>query len=304
MKQYASDLVVHSQSSFHLAPGVVARTGAIAVAALVLAPLAGLAARRRWSAFVLGGTVLVLALELLSFVFPHFSDLVSLVAVEARGRLRAVRIRARRRRCGARALRARARPTGRARRRDRAAGRVSRRLRAALRAGGPTLATWVALFGGIAALVAGAFLRGRAESPGPLAAFAVLLFVVPVAAHGFSHWDKVTTQDLDALTPGLVHFLRHDVPHGSVVFADLETSYRISAYAPVYVANAPPTHVADTKANRPYARRNDLRTFMETADLAIPRRYGAQWLVLRRNERVPAGLRPRYRDDTFTVFAL
>src|SRR5258708_17926695 len=58
--------------------GVVARTEEIAVAALVLVPLAAFAARRRWSAFVLGGTVLVLVLELCPFIFPHFSDLVSL----------------------------------------------------------------------------------------------------------------------------------------------------------------------------------------------------------------------------------
>jgi hypothetical protein len=75
---YATDLVVHSQTSYHLAPSVVARTGAIAVGALLAVPLAALAARRRWSAFVLGGTVLVLAVELWSPAFTHFSDLVSL----------------------------------------------------------------------------------------------------------------------------------------------------------------------------------------------------------------------------------
>ena len=66
------------RTSYHLAPSVVARTGAIAVGALLSAPLAALAARRRWSAFVLGGTVLVLAIELWSPAFTHFSDLVSL----------------------------------------------------------------------------------------------------------------------------------------------------------------------------------------------------------------------------------
>src|SRR5207249_4122525 len=76
--QYAGDLTVHSTTSYHLAPGLVARSGAIAVAALVLVPLAAAAARRRWSALVLGGTVLVLALELSALVFPRFSDLVSL----------------------------------------------------------------------------------------------------------------------------------------------------------------------------------------------------------------------------------
>jgi hypothetical protein len=126
--------------------------------------------------------------------------------------------------------------------------------------------------------------------------------------HGFSHWDETATRDPFALTPGLVHFLRHDVPRRSVVFADLQTSYRISGYAPVYVANAPPTHVADTKANRPYARRADLETFLESADLSIPRRYDAGWLVLRAHEDVrkveAQGLHPRYRDSSFIVFAL
>jgi hypothetical protein len=114
--------------------------------------------------------------------------------------------------------------------------------------------------------------------------------------------------DGSALSPGLVHYLRTDVPKGAVVFADLETSYRISAYAPVYVANGPPAHVADTKANRPAARRNDLLRFLETRSLAIPRAYHARWLVLRTSEpvaRVEAqGARSVYRDDRFVVFAL
>lgn len=308
LKQYASDLVVHSQSSFHLAPGVVARTGAIAVAALVLVPLAGFAARRRWSALVLGGTVLVLVLELASFVFPHFSALVSL---------------SQSRRAAGFVPFAFALVGG--------AAVLTRLVRVlvvpiALAAGivlqleypgdfglhyaqgGPGVATWIALFGGLVALAAGTVLRGRMESPGPLAALAVTLFVLPVAVHGFSHWDEGPTTDQYALTPGLVHFLRHDVPPRTVVFADLQTSYRIAAYAPVYVANSPPAHVADTKANRPYARRADLRTFMTTADLAIPRRYHARWLVLHQNEdvsRIEAqGLQPRYRDGSFVVFAL
>jgi hypothetical protein len=95
------------------------------------------------------------------------------------------------------------------------------------------------------------------------------------------------------------------VPRGAVVFADLETSYRISAYVPVYVANGPPAHVADTKANRPAARRLDLLHFLEHGNLAIPRRYHAGWLVLRTSEHTAApGTRPVYRDDRFVVFAL
>ena len=75
------------------------------------------------------------------------------------------------------------------------------------------------------------------------------------------------------------------VPRGAIVFADLETSYRIAAYAPVYVAAAPPAHVADTGTNRPHERERDVVRFLRTGDLAIPRRYGAGWLVLARGEK-------------------
>jgi hypothetical protein len=305
LKQYASDLVVHSQSSFHLDPGVVARTGAIAIAALVLVPLAGFAARRRWSALVLGGTVVVLVLELSSLVFPHFSALVSLSqSRRAAGFVPFAFALVGGAAVLARLVRVLVLPIALA------AGIVLQLeypgdfgLHFA-HGGGPGAVTWVALVGGGVALAIGAFLRGRVESPGLLAALAVTLFVLPVAIYGFSHWDAGPTQDQYALTPGLVHFLRHVVPARTVVFADLETSYRIAAYAPVYVANSPPAHVANTKANRPYARRADLRTFMATGDLAIPRRYGAHWLVLRTHEKLPLGLQPRYRDASFVVFAL
>ena len=95
------------------------------------------------------------------------------------------------------------------------------------------------------------------------------------------------------------------VSRGSVVFADLETSYRMSAYAPVYVCNAPPAHVADTNANRPKARRAAWLMFLRTGDLAVPRGYHAGWLVLRRHERAARaeaeGARVVYRDAVFVV---
>jgi hypothetical protein len=313
LAQYATDLVVRSPGSYHLAPGVVGRTGAVAVAALVLTPLAGFAARRRWSALVLGGTVLVLALELSALLFPHFSDLVSL----SQSRRAAGFVPFAFALAGGAAVLARAFPAlalpGAL-----AAGIVLQLeypgdfgLR--LQEGGPAVATWIALWGGLAALVLATVLvrRGRParlERPGALAALAALLFVLPVAVHGFDHWDAAVPSDRDALSPGLVRFLRQDVPQRAVVFADLGTSYRISAYAPVYVAAAPVTHVADTKANRPYARAADVLRFLQTASLAIPRRYHAGWLVLRAHELVRKverqGLRPVYRDTRYVVFRL
>ena len=94
------------------------------------------------------------------------------------------------------------------------------------------------------------------------------------------------------------------MPKRAVVYADLETSYRISAYAPVYVANGPPAHVANTRANRPAARRADLNRFLRTQSLAIPRSYHAGWLVLGRGERVRGGATLVYRDNRFRVFRL
>jgi hypothetical protein len=306
--QYATDLVVHSPSSYYLAPGVVARTGAIAVAALILVPLAALAARRRWSAFVLGGTVVVLVLELLPFVFPHFSDVVSL----SQSRRAAGFVPFAFALVGGAAVLARIAgplllPSALA------AGIVLQLefpgdFGTKLAQGGPSAATWIAFWGGLAGLAAGVVLvrrgLGRLERPGAVAGLSLLLFVLPVAVHGFANWDARYTVDGSALTPGLVTFLRTDVPKRSVVYADLETSYRISAYAPVYVANGPPAHVANTKANRPYARKADLNSFLRTGALASPRSYHAGWLVLRRDERVQPGATLVYRDTRFRVYRL
>ena len=309
LKQYATDLAVHSSRSYALAPGVVARTGAIAVAALVLVPLAGLAARRRWSAFVLGGTVLVLVLELFPFVFPHFSDVVSL----SQSRRAAGFIPFAFALVGGAAVLARLGglllpPAALA------AGIVLQLefpgdFGPKLEQSGPAAAAWIAFWGGLVALVVATVLvrtrrGGRFERAGVLAALSVFLFVLPVAVHGFSHWSARYPSDPSALSPGLVQFLRREVPKRAVVYADLETSYRISAYVPVYVANGPPAHVADTKANHPYGRRADLRLFLRTGAPAIPRFYGAGWLVLGSGERVLPGPRLVYRDSRFRVYRL
>jgi hypothetical protein len=95
------------------------------------------------------------------------------------------------------------------------------------------------------------------------------------------------------------------VPAGDTVYADLETSYRIAAFAPVYICNAPPGHVANTKLDRPYERRRELRRFLRTGDLAIPRSCGARWLVVDRSRfprrfRLPVG----YRDGRFVLYRL
>jgi hypothetical protein len=146
--------------------------------------------------------------------------------------------------------------------------------------------------------------RTPLERPGAAAFVGTLAFLVPTTAHGLGDWTTLSTTDTHALTPGLVTALRTDVPRGAVVFADLETSYRISAYAPVYVAAAPPAHVADSGKNRPQERRADVLAFLRTTDLAIPRRYHATWLVLAHGEKRVKGLHAVYGDRRFGLYRI
>ena len=277
LRHYAEQLDVASPSSYHLAPEVVGRSGAIAVGALLLVPLAGFAIRRRWGAFVLGGFVPILALMLVPPLFTHFSDAVSL----SQSRRAAGFVPFAFALAGGFAIMMRwvvlvplALPAGFALQRlwpgDFAYG---------LRDGGPAAATWIAAAGGAAALVLG--LVFRPEPPlerHVLAAFATALFVVPVAIHGFTNWQPRTPNDPHALPPYLVRELER-VPPRSVIIAAPETSYRLVADAPVYVVAAPPAHVANTTENRPYARRKDVRAWFRTQDPEIARRYGATWAL-------------------------
>ena len=67
-----------SSDRFSLAPEVFGRSGAVAVAALLLIPLTALAARRRWAAYVVGGSLVVFAITLVPWLFTPFADVVSL----------------------------------------------------------------------------------------------------------------------------------------------------------------------------------------------------------------------------------
>ena len=95
LAQYRGQLDVRSESLYSLAPEVLGRSGAVAVAALLLVPLAALASRRRWAAYVVGGSLAVLVICLTPWLFTPFSDAVSLSqsrrAAGSRGRLYAGR---------------------------------------------------------------------------------------------------------------------------------------------------------------------------------------------------------------------
>ena len=304
LRQYRGQLDVHGDDLYSLAPEVFGRSGAVAVAALLLVPLAGFAARRRWAAYVVGGSLAVLAICLVPWLFTPFSDAVSLSqSRRAAGFLPFAFAFA-----GGLGV---------------AAGLVGRRVLLPpafaaglvlqltypgdfdyrLTDGGPALATWIAAGGGVVALGIGVWRRERVREAS--AGVAAALFLLPVAVHGLWNWSPSDSRQPSPLTPGLVDALRDDVPRGDVVYSDPESSYRIAAAAPVYVAVAPPGHVADTKENRPYERRDDARAFLRTGDLAIPRRYGAGWLVLdrRRSDLRPA-LPIAYRDGRFTLYRL
>ena len=306
LRRYATQLDVSSEHRYKLAPEVFARGGSVAVAALVVLPLAALAARRRWSAFALGGSLAVFVLTLVPFVFPHFADAVSLsqarrlagfvpfAFVFAGGALVVARLMG---------LAAAAVGLG--------AGIALQLLYPGdfgffLHNGGPALATWIAAIGGAVALVAAAVARRRRpelDGRDAVAALAAALFVLPVAVHGFANWDRRNPDDPE-LTPGLIHVLRDQVPKRAVVFSDPETSYQAAAFAPVYIAAAPPTHVADTKANRPYERARDIdRFFRGRAGLEVPLRYGAQYvLVDRKRSRVRPALPELYADGRYALY--
>jgi hypothetical protein len=323
--QYEGQLDIFSETSYRLSPEVFGRSGAVAVVALLLLPLAALALRRRWASYVLGGSLAVLAVLLTPTVFPMFSDAVSLsqsrraagflpFAFAFAGGLSVL----------AGLVRTLVLPLALA------AGVALQLLYPGdfgyrLTDGGPAVATWIAVAGGVAALVLGFVLKQHRRLGGrggwldrrlrgvghsasgvstqSLVAVAAALFVLPVAVHAAYNWEPSDARRPSPLTPALVEALRAEVPEGDVVYSDLETSYRIAAFAPVYVAGAPPGHVADTKGNRPYVRRRDTRRFFHTGDLAIPRYYGAGWLVVDRDRfDLAPGLPVVHRDDRFTLY--
>jgi hypothetical protein len=284
---YAPELDVFSLHSYRLTPELFGRAGAIAVASLVLVPLAVFAYRRMWAAFVLGGMLVTFAIALLPFVFPHFADAVSIS--QAR-RIIGFSPRAFALVGGAFVLAGFLRwavlPVALV------AGIVLQHefqgdfgLPYRPAHGAPAALTWVAFAVAAAALLLAAFFGRRipqVEGLSVVAAGAVALFVAPIAVHGYSHWSRPASARLGLPQP-LVAAVREHVPAGGVVFSDPQTAYELGAFVPVYVNAAPQFHVADTRANHPAARvREAQRFFQRGGPLSVPRRYGAQWLLVDR----------------------
>jgi hypothetical protein len=173
----------------------------------------------------------------------------------------------------------------------------------ALDEGAPGVLVWIAVVAGVAGLVVGAVRRGPPlESSAGLAA---ALFLLPVVIVGVARWTPVEGPAGAQLTEGLVDAVRSQVEPGAIVYSDPETSYRLAAAAPVYIAVAPPGHVADTAENRPYERARDARRFHATGDLSIPESAGAEYVVVdRRRLRGPLGLERLYADPRFVLYRM
>ncbi len=188
-----------SADHFWLAPEVFGRSGAVAVAALLLIPFAALASRRRWAAYVVGGSLAVFAITLLPWLFTPFSDAVSLsqsrrlagfipfgfALAGGMGVLAALLGRF----VAPLAL---------------VAGIVLQwqfpgDFGYTLDQGGPAWATWIAVVGALVALVLG---FRRARSVETTAALASALLLLPTFVYGLSHWSTSTARTASPLTPG------------------------------------------------------------------------------------------------------
>jgi hypothetical protein len=306
LAHYPGQVDIFSADSFRLAPEMLGRPGAVAIAALVVVPFAAFASRRRWSSYVLGGAVAMLAILLIPQLFTPFSDAVSLSqARRAAGFVPLAAAFA-----GGSAVLARlaswwALP---------AALGAGIALELAypgeftyrLDEGGPPIAAWIGLVGGAVALIVAAVLgrRGTRDDRGPLSAAVAAAFVLPVAVFGFGHWETATYEPTP-LTPGLVERLEA-LPAGAVVLSDDSTAYWAASVAPVYIVAARPGHVADTEKNRPYERRDDVNRFGRTGDLAVARRYRADFVLVRRDRwpRIDLALPAVYRDASYVLYRL
>ena len=287
-----------------LAPETISRGGAVAVAGLIAIPLAALAGSRRWAAYVLGASIAVLVLVLLPWAFDPLSNAVSV----SQARRLAIFLPIPFAVAGAATLLGRFRIAG-----CLAAFGAGALLQLVypgefsyfLVIGGPSWPVWLALVGAGAGLVAAAIVRrGVPEAPPIWTAAVALSLVAPVGLAGLTYLQRDDPDRL-RLTPGLVQALRTKVPAKDVVFSDLETSYRIEAYAPVYVSAAPPAHVADTKDNYPYERRKDVVKFLRSGSLAIPRRYHADWIVVaKRRFDLKLDLPKAYSDSRFDLYRI
>jgi hypothetical protein len=307
---YPRELDVFGLHSYRLKPELFGRGGAIAVAALVLLPLAVFARRRLWAALALGGMLAALAVSLLTFVFPHFADAVSisqarrLVGFSPRAFVLAGGAIVLARLLGPLVL-----PVGLA------AGIllqwwVPGSFGSPYRPGegGPAWLTWASFAAAAAVLLLAALVRKlpQLERDGPLATAAVVLFLLPVAVYGYSRWSPPATAR-QQLPAAVERGLRARLPERAVVFTDPQTGYELVAALPVYVNATPAVHSSDTRANHPDRRdREAERFFFHHGPLSVAHRAGAGWLLVdeARDGKRPFALPRAWADGRYVLYRL
>ena len=294
---------------FGMSPGEIARAGPVVVAGLLAIPLAGLASRRLWAAFVLGGSLALLVAVLVPPFFTILADVFSLSQARRLPDFLPVSFAV----VGGCIALSRLRAWGVA-----IAGAVGVVLVLLYPGeftwvyvhGGPSWAVWLAFAGGLAALVLGAWRPRRGPDPTRWALAVALVFVVPVAVSGLGRVEKAGADGF--FTAGVVDAVRADASAGDVVFSDRMTAYRIAAYAPVYINASSPGHVANTHANHVFARARDTGRFFWDAAISdsdrqeILERWGADWVLVNKSRSHPQDFLQRfplvYEDARFALY--
>jgi hypothetical protein len=307
----SSDVSVYG-SLLALSPRAVAVGGAGLIAGLLAAGAAGLLPQRRWAGYVLGGSVAVLVAALVPPVFTGIADVGTLPVALALPSLLPLPFA-----LAGLALVVARRPI------LACLGAVGLGLGLALAYGhrGVAWATWLAVAGVVCGVAAAALPRARqttarlaTQTAGAGSAVVVTLaFVIPVAAVGLSSLER-DRPDPRALPSGLVEAVRARVPVRGTVFADLETSYRLAASAPVYIVAAPPRYVAGTAGDRPYDRRRAVIDFFYRETLQYDRKAqilasnGASWLLVDTTRPYPRYVtylpKPVYDDGRYRLYDL
>ncbi|MBD0290237.1 MAG: hypothetical protein ICV74_03185 [Thermoleophilia bacterium] len=312
----------HVEGGYRAAPEAVTRGGPVVVAGLAVVPLLALAATTPWGAYAAGATLALLAILLVPDMFMPFSDLVSIsqsrrlaqflpIPVAVAGAALVL---------GHAGLGRRAHVAGAAG--ALAAGVALARLYPAetshvVERGGPVWPLWVAVAGGSIGLALAVLRRRPILLPVRACAWgaaAALAFVTPIVVAGIVDLQRVGGRDEYALSPGLTRALRR-LPQESVVFAPVDTSYRVAAFAPVYVAATPPPNAADTAANRPYERQRDVLRFFAggsrpgtAARRKLLRRNHADYLLVDKRRSYPRAvtraLVPVYADGRYALFRI
>jgi hypothetical protein len=151
--------------------------------------------------------------------------------------------------------------------------------------------------------------RCRPLSAEALAVAFTLALILPIVSLRAASAEPPAATD--PLPAGLVAAVRSRTEPRELVISDPITSYRLAAYAPVTILAAPLAHVAQTSADRPYARLRELDRLLlaHGAERArLLHAYAARWLIVDRHRirgdlTVP-GLEPVYDDGRFALLRI